>query len=118
MKDDRLYLHHMLERCRRITRFIAPGKEVFLESEALQDAVIRNVEVIGEAAKRVSAATRARLPQLDWRAICGMRDVLIHDYIGVDLDEVWNVALAHIPELQAVLVQFLGGESAGPDDVP
>ncbi len=58
MKDDRLYLH-MLERCHRITRFIAPGKESFLESEALQDAVIRNVEVIGEAAKRVTAATRA-----------------------------------------------------------
>lgn len=73
MKDDRLYLHHMLERCDRITRFIAPGKGAFRESEALQDAVIRNVEVIGEAAKRVSAVTRTCLPELDWKAICGMR---------------------------------------------
>ena len=47
VKDDRLYLHHMLERCRRITRFIGPGREAFLASEELQDAVIRNVEVIG-----------------------------------------------------------------------
>ena len=117
MKDDRLYLHHILERCHRITHFIGPGKEAFMESEALQDAVIRNVEVIGEAAKRVSAETRARLAGLDWKAICGMRDVLIHDYIGVDLDEVWNVASSHIPELQVVLEQFLGDEGAGPRPV-
>jgi uncharacterized protein with HEPN domain len=118
VKDDRLYVHHMLERCHRITRFIAPGKQAFMESEALQDAVIRNVEVIGEAAKRVSAETRARLAGLDWKAICGMRDVLIHDYIGVDLDEVWNVASSRIPELQAVLEQFLSDERAKQQPAP
>jgi uncharacterized protein with HEPN domain len=107
VKDDRLYLHHMLERCRRITRFIQPGRDAFMSSEELQDAVIRNVEVIGEAAKRVSPDARGRLASLDWKAICGMRDVLIHDYIGVDLDEVWNVASFPIPDLQAVLEQFL-----------
>lgn len=84
MKDDRLYLHHMLERCRRAMRFVGSGKTAFMGSEALQDAVIRNVEVIGEAAKRVSTETRARPAGLDWKAICGMRDVLIHDYIGAD----------------------------------
>ena len=113
MKDDRLYLHHMLERCHRITRFIGPGREAFMASEELQDAVIHNVEVIGEAAKRVSAVARSRMPSLDWKAICGMRDVLIHDYIGVDLDEVWNVASFRIPELQAVLEQFLAEEGPG-----
>ena len=78
-----------------------------------EDAVIRNVEVIGEAAKRVSPDARGRLASLNWKAICGMRDVLIHDYIGVDLDEVWNVASARIPELQAALEQFLGSEGRG-----
>jgi uncharacterized protein with HEPN domain len=82
----------MLERCQRITRFILPGRDAFMMSEELQDAVIRNVEVIGEAAKRVSTGLRMRMPELDWKSICGMRDVLIHDYLGVDLDEVWNVA--------------------------
>lgn len=113
MKDDRLYLHHILERCHRITRFIEPGREAFMASEEMQDAVIRNIEVIGEAAKRVSAETRGRLNQLEWKAICGMRDVLIHDYIGVDLDEVWNVVSSRIPELQVVLEQFLAGEGQG-----
>lgn len=115
MKDDRLYLHQILERCGRVTRFITPGRETFLASEELQDAVIRNVEVIGEAAKRVSLKTRNSLAELDWKAICGMRDVLIHDYIGVDLDEVWNVAAYRIPELQAVLEQFLTGAGFTPE---
>ena len=118
MKDDRLYLHHMLERCHRITRFIGSGRTAFMASEELQDAVIRNIEVIGEAAKRVSGEARGRFASLEWKAICGMRDVLVHDYIGVDLDEVWNVASSRIPELRAVLEQFLGGESPGSAPVP
>jgi len=61
VKDDRLYPHHILERCQRVTRFVGPGKEAFMES------------------------TRARLAGLDCKAICGMRDVLIHDFIGVAL---------------------------------
>jgi uncharacterized protein with HEPN domain len=84
-----------------------------MAAEELQDAVIRNVEVIGEAAKRVSAKSRMRMPSLDWKSICGMRDVLIHDYIGVDLDEVWNVVSSRIPELQVALEQFLAEESTG-----
>ena len=103
----------MLERCHRITLFIGPGRETFMASDELQDAVIRNVGVIGEAAKRASTEARGRLASLDWKAICGMRDVLIYDYIGVDLDEFWNVASSRIPELQAALERFLAGESPG-----
>jgi uncharacterized protein with HEPN domain len=113
VKDDRLYLHHMLERCQRITRFIGSGRPAFMASEELQDAVIRNVEVIGEAAKRGSVESRAQMPSLDWKSICGIRDVLIHDYIGVDLDEVWNVASSRIPELQSVLERFLATAGGG-----
>lgn len=92
---------------RRIELFIAQGDEVFRASEVLQDAVIRNLEVIGEAAKHVSMETREQLPDLEWRAICGIRDVLIHNYIGVDLEEVWNVASTNIPDLRATLARFL-----------
>ena len=79
----------MLERCERIAKFIESGK----------------------AAKRVTPDVRAALPQLDWRGICGMRDVLIHDYIGVDLDEVWNVAFNHLPQLRDSLFHFLSQDS-------
>ena len=89
-----------------------------MTSEQLQDAVIRNVEVIGEAAKRVSAEVRGLLPSLDWEAICGVRDVLIHDYIGVDLDEVWNLESSRIPELREALDHYLGGENPGRATVP
>lgn len=87
-------------------------KDAYLESEELQDAVIRNVEVNGEAAKQVSAGSRSQLPSLDWRAICGMRDVLIHDYIGVDVYEVWNVAVLRVPELQVALEKFLASSGS------
>lgn len=107
MKDDRLYLLHMLERCQRISRFIGGGRNDFMAAEETQDAVIRNIEVIGEAAKRVSAESRSQLPGLDWKRICGMRDVLIHDYIGVDLEEVWVVASTGVAELERVLKKFL-----------
>ena len=110
MKDDRLYLVHMLERCQRVGRFTAPGQQKFSVSEEMQDAVIRNIEVIGEAAKRVSEASRQQMPSVDWKRICGMRDVLIHDYMGVDLDEVWNVAILRIPELQTELERFLASK--------
>lgn len=83
-----------------------------MASDVMQDAVVRNIEVIGEAAKRVSPETRMKLPSLNWKAICGMRDVLIHDYIGVDLDEVWNVASTRIPELRSAIEHFLASSAA------
>ena len=116
--DERLYLHHMLERCQRIGRLIAPGKLHFDESEGLQDGVIRNIEVIGEAAKHVSPATRALLPAVNWRAVCGMRDVLIHGYADVDIEEVWLVASNRVPDLLKVLEHFLSLDAPEPSHRP
>ena len=116
MKDERLYLVQMPECIERITSFVRPGREAFFANRMMQDAVIRNFEIIGEAAKRVSEATRSRAPQIPWRRIAGFRDVLIHQYEGVDLDETWKRIVQDLLTLKRsleTLIGDLGGLSPG-----
>ena len=91
MKDDRLYLIHISECIEKIIEFTSEGREAFMASTLTQDAVIRNFEVMGEAAKHLSEGFKAAHPESPWKQIAGFRDVLIHDYIGVDLDRIWSV---------------------------
>jgi uncharacterized protein with HEPN domain len=100
MKDDRLYLTHILERIERIRAQTAGGREHFFQSDAAQDAVIRNLEVIGEAAKKVSTQLRKQYPDTPWQRISGMRNRLIHDYFDVDLLIVWNVVATQLGPLE------------------
>lgn len=91
MKDDTLYLIHVLERIHRIEEFTREGEQAFLQSRLVQDAVIRNFEVIGEAVKRLPDRLKLERPEVPWRRIAGFRDVLIHGYESVDLEEVWQI---------------------------
>lgn len=96
MKDDRLYLEHILEAVKRIRSYAAGGKAELLADVKTQDAVIRNLQVLGEAAKRVSPSTASAHPDVPWRQMAGMRDRVVHDYFGVSLEIVWDVIENHL----------------------
>jgi len=100
MKDDSLYLTHILECIANIEDYTSDGKETFLNSKIIQDAVIRNLEIIGEATKRISKNLRSQNPNIPWREMAGLRDVLIHDYFGIDVKIVWNVVEQELPRLK------------------
>ena len=99
MKEDRVYLAHIRDAIERIESFTSAGHERFLTDAMVQDAVIRNLEVIGEAVKGLSEDLRLANPDIPWKQIAGMRDVLIHHYFGVKLETVWQVVVEHLPRL-------------------
>ena len=99
MKDDKLYLLHVKQAIGKIFKYAESGKEAFFADEKTQDAVIRNIEIIGEAVKNISADLKTSYPEIPWRRIAGMRDKMIHEYFGVNLDLIWETVERDLPEL-------------------
>ena len=99
MKDERLYIIQMLERAERIFEYTAAGPTEFLHDRKTQDAVMRSFEIMGEAAKRLPSMIRDQAPEIPWKRLAGFRDVLIHQYEGVDLEEVWKRVSEDLPPL-------------------
>jgi uncharacterized protein with HEPN domain len=106
---DALYLRHILDAIQKIERYAEVGHDEFLAESLRHDAVIRQIEIIGEAAKRLSPRVTGRSPDVPWRQVAGMRDVLIHNYMGVDLERVWNVLQLDLPLLRRAVEQLLKG---------
>ena len=100
MNGDLVYLRHILDAIEKVESYISVGRGTFLATSYWQDAVIRQLEVIGGAAKRVSPDLRTRYSKIPWRRIAGLRDVLIHDYMGVDIDAVWGITQRDLPVLK------------------
>ena len=107
MKGDKLYLVNILECIQQIESYTQGGREAFQHTRMIQDAVIRNFEIMGEATKRISTDLREAYPDVRWHDVAGFRDVLIHDYLGVDLDEVWSILQLDMPLLKRQIAEIL-----------
>ncbi|MGK7899103.1 MAG: DUF86 domain-containing protein [Xenococcus sp. (in: cyanobacteria)] len=110
MKDDQLYLRNIKECIDRIEFYTINGKDVFLENTMIQDAVIRNFEIIGEATKRLSTEFRDKYPDIPWQQMAGFRDILIHDYLKVNLNRVWSTVEHSLPQLKTTVETILKAE--------
>ncbi|MCK5149823.1 DUF86 domain-containing protein [Candidatus Pacearchaeota archaeon] len=92
MKEEKVFLQHILESIENVEKFSRGlTKKGLIKSRLKQSAIIREIEIIGEATKNLSIGFTNKFPYVEWNKIAGMRDKLIHNYFGVDLDKIWGV---------------------------
>jgi len=107
MKDDRLYLIYIDECIKRIETYTIDGKSAFLDDSKTQDAVLRNLHTLSESAQRISEDLRAQYPEVDFRTIIAFRNVVVHDYLGIDLNQIWNIVEHDLPDLKHTIASML-----------
>ena len=113
-KDFLIFLKHILESIELIEDYVKDTTEKeFLSNPQQQDAVIRRIEIIGEAIKNIPTENKDRHPGIPWKAISGMRDILIHEYFGIDLKLTWRVVELKIPELKEKIFEIKKGLERG-----
>ncbi len=100
---DLVLLEHIRDRISRIGDYAGGDSSRFFDSTLVQDAVTRNLQTVAESTQRLSEALRATEPEIPWRSIAGFRNVLVHDYFGIDLEAVWSVVEQDLPALAAAV---------------
>ena len=107
MKSDKVYLQHILEMIRRIERVSASGRDAFLGSEVFQDAILRNLHTMTETTQRLSSDLKLANADVGWASLAAFRNVLVHDYLGIDIDLVWTVVTQDVPKLKEQISEIL-----------
>jgi uncharacterized protein with HEPN domain len=107
VKDDRIYLQHIQDAITDIASYTGPGPDAFLSDRMRQDATLRKLEVIGQAVKNLSDDCKSREPSIPWKQIAGLRDKVIHEYFGVNLEIMWGVIEKELPKLARALSRLL-----------
>lgn len=117
LRDYKTYLEDISEAISKIGRYTAGHtRETLAADEKTLDAVIRNLEVIGEATKNIPDDVRASYPEVEWRRIAGLRDILIHQYFGIDQDIVWDILQNKLPTLATQIKRILESLDPQPQD--
>ncbi len=107
MKDEKIYLQYILECIQKIEEDIACGHETFMNSHLYQDAVLRNLHTLTESTQRISESLKNEHPEVEWKSIAAFRNVLVHDYLGIDIDRIWQTVSQDVPELKASIKKML-----------
>lgn len=104
MKDDKLYFIHITESIDKIQSYLT-GMDfaAFMQNTMAQDAVLRNLQVLAESTQHLSDDFKSQHPEIEWYKIAGLRNILVHDYLGIDLETVWSVTSNSLYELKAVI---------------
>jgi uncharacterized protein with HEPN domain len=107
MKNDRRRLEDILESIDRIEKYAVRGKAAFETDDLVQVWILHHIQIIGEAARKVSEALQRQHPEVPWPQIVAMRNILVHDYFGVDVEEVWTAVERDIPDLKRKVAAIL-----------
>lgn len=103
MKDDRTYLLHIEECLSEIDSFVKNSRELFLNDKLVRNATLRSLQTLAESTTRLSDEFKAKYTEIPWRKIRGFRNVIVHDYLGLDYESVWLVIEFELPKLKSVL---------------
>ncbi len=97
---DNLYLIHIRECLTRVAEYTSGGRDEFMNDTRTQDAVLRNLQIMGESTQRLSETLKAAHPQVQWRDLAAFRNILVHNYLGMDLAQIWQIITDDLPPFE------------------
>lgn len=106
-KDDRLYLEHILDCIGRIEKYVSYKKKKVVDINLIEDGIIRNLQIMAESSQRLSKSLKLKVTDIPWHSLSGFRNVLVHDYLGIDIDEIYQTIKSDLPKLKKRVKEIL-----------